>query len=69
MGAVLVEDVVDVDEDGAQVLDLVFGVRGVPRHDACEFEEVEQQGLCKLLKLKSAVLRLGVLCVSGCSRG
>lgn len=58
--AVLVEDVVEVDEEGAQVLDLGLGVRGVARERAVELEEVEEEGFGEALELEGAV---EVLCV------
>lgn len=61
MRPVLIEDVVHVDEDCAQVLDLGLCVGGAARHDARQLEEVEQQRLGEALELKGAVVVLGVL--------
>lgn len=61
VGAVLVEDVVHVDEEGAEVGDLGLGVRGHARQDAGELEEVEQQRFGESLELEGAVVVLGVL--------
>lgn len=59
--AVLVEDVVHVDEERAQVLRLGRRGRGAARQRARQLEEVEEQRLGQLLELKGAVVVLGVL--------
>lgn len=69
MRPVLVEDVVDVDEEGAQVLDLGLGVGGALRQDARQLEEVEEQRFGEALELKGAVVVLGVFGGGGACRG
>lgn len=69
MWPVLVEDVVHVDEDCAQVVDLGLCVGGAARHDARQLEEVEQQRLGEALELKGAVVVLGVFVGGGVCGG
>lgn len=69
MRPVLVEDVVDVDEDCAQVLDLGLCVGGAARHDAGELEKIEQQRFGEALELKGAVVVFGVFGVGGACCG
>lgn len=65
MRPVLVEDVVHINKNGAQVLDLGLCVGGAARHDARQLEEVEQQRLGQALELKGAVVVLGVFVGGG----
>lgn len=65
MRAVLVEDVVDVDQDGARVGNLGLGIARVARQRADQLEEVEQQRLGQALELKGAVVVLGIFGAGG----
>ena len=62
MRPVLVERVVDVDEQRADVLDLGVGVGGLRGQHARELEEVEEEGFDEAFELEGAV---GVGCVFG----
>lgn len=56
MRAVLVERVVDVDEQRAQVVDLGGGVRRVRPQRARQLEEVEEERLDEALQLEGVVV-------------
>lgn len=60
---VLVESVVGVDEERAQIRHLGLGVGGAAGEDASELEEVEEERFRKALELEGAVV---VFCVAGC---
>lgn len=66
---ILVEDVMHVDEERAQVLDLGLGVGGTARQGAGQLEEVEQQRLGQALELKGPVVVLGVFGAGGTGCG
>lgn len=65
MRTVLVEDVVEVDEDGAQVLDLLLGMGGVDGECARELEEVEEEGFGEAFEFEGAVKVLDIFGFGG----
>lgn len=60
MGPVLVENVMNVDEERAQVLNLGFRIGWVSGQRARELEKVEEERLDEFLELKCPVVVLGV---------
>lgn len=62
----LVDGVVRVDKEGADVVQLRFSLADIGGHDVCEFEEVEQQRLGHALELERLII-LGA--VFGCEVG
>jgi hypothetical protein len=55
VGAVLVEDVVKINKEGAEGLDLLGCLFRVYGKNAEEFEEVEEQGFCEAFELEGTI--------------
>ena len=55
MRSILIQQMMEINKQRPQILDFLFVLFGVRGHDACEFEEVEEEGFGEAFEDEGAV--------------